>query len=65
MTMLTALALLSVVAFGLSLFVFDYLFNRFMGREDTNYLAAVMHEIHSTDAAAVPPRAKVKSASAA
>ena len=65
MTMLTALALLAVVAFGLSLFVFDYLFNRFMGREDTNYLAAVMREIHNMDAAAVQPKPKAKSASAA
>jgi hypothetical protein len=51
MTMLTALSLLAALAFGLSLFVFDYLFNRFMGKEDTDYLADVMHQINGADAA--------------
>jgi hypothetical protein len=63
MTMLTALSLLAAIAFGLSLFVFDYLFNRFMGYEDTEYLAAVMHEINRADRLeGVPPKAKTASA---
>jgi hypothetical protein len=66
MTMLTALSLLAAIAFGLSLFVFDYLFNRYMGKEDTAYLAAVMHEINDTDGVAAPPAAgKAKTATAA
>jgi hypothetical protein len=60
MTMLTALSLLAAIAFGLALFVFDYLFTRYMGNEDTDYILAAMHEINNAD---VPPaRAKSRSA---
>lgn len=63
MTMLTALSLLTALAFGLALFVFDYFFTRYMGREDTEYLAAVMREINSIESA--PVKAKTTSAGAA
>lgn len=63
MTMLTALSLLAAIAFGLALFVFDYFFTRFMGKEDTDYLAAVMREINTVETA--PAQAKTMSAGAA
>lgn len=63
MTMLTALSLLAALAFGLALFVFDYFFTRYMGKEDTEYLAAVMREINTVEAA--PVKAKTTSAGAA
>lgn len=63
MTMLTALSLLAALGFGLALFVFDYFFTRYMGRDDTEYLAAVMREINTVESAAVT--AKTRSAGAA
>ena len=62
MTMLTALSILFGIAATLALFVFDYVFNRYMGNEDTDYLAAVMHEINHAEPAAP---AKSKAAGAA
>jgi len=44
MTMPVAVALLAAVAFGLALFVFSYLFNRFYGAEDTINLAQIMRD---------------------
>jgi hypothetical protein len=63
MSMLTALSLLTALAFGLALFVFDYFFTRYMGKEDTEYLAAVMREINTVESA--PVKAKTRSAGAA
>lgn len=63
MTMLTALSLLAALGFALGLFVFDYFFTRYMGKEDTDYLAAVMHEINSVNSASA--KAKTRSAGAA
>lgn len=56
-------AVTALVAFGLSLAVFAYFFNRFMGAEDTVNLALTMHEINATDHA-VPAR-KARAAGAA
>lgn len=64
MTMLTALSLLAAaIAFGLALFGFDYFFTRYMGKEDTDYLAAVMREINTVESA--PVKAKTRSAGTA
>lgn len=63
MTMLTALSLLAAIAFGLALFVFYYFFIRYMGKEDTDNLAAVMREMNSVDA--LPAKTKTRSAGAA
>ena len=65
MTMLTALSLLAATAFGLALFVFDYFFNRYMGNDDTEALAAAMHEMNQADAPVVTnakARAKIANA---
>lgn len=63
MTMFTALSILAAMGFGLALFLFDYIFTRYMGNEDTEQLAAIMHAIHDTDTPA--GEAKRKTASAA
>ncbi len=66
MSMLTALFLLGAIAFGLALFVFDYFFTRFVGNDDTESLAATMHEINQADVPVVAnakPRAKTANAS--
>ncbi len=64
MTMLTALSLLAAISFGLALFVFDYFFNRYMGNDDTEYLAATMREINKAEEA-VAATAKSRAARAA
>ena len=38
MSLLTALSFFDVAVFGVALFAFAYLFNRFSGREDTEDL---------------------------
>ena len=65
MTMPVAVALLAAVAFGLSLFVFAYLFNRFYGTEDTNNLALIMREINEAESSASAAMTKTKAAGAA
>jgi len=65
MTMPVAVALLAAVAFGLSLFVFAYLFNRFYGAEDTNDLALIMREINEAESSASAAMTKTKAAGAA
>ena len=65
MTMLEAVGLLAAVAFGLSLFVFAYLFNRFYGAEDTMDLAQIMREINDVEASAASAMTKTKAAGAA
>jgi hypothetical protein len=65
MTMPVAIALLAAIAFGLSLFVFAYLFNRFYGAEDTIDLALVMREINEAETSAAAALTKTKAAGAA
>lgn len=68
MTMLEAVALVAAVAFGLALFVFAYLFNRFYGAEDTIDLAQIMREINdveSSASSAMTAMTKTKAAGAA
>ena len=68
MTMLEAVSLVAAVAFGLSLFVFAYLFNRFYGAEDTVNLAQIMREINDAEASAssaMTAMTKTKAAGAA
>jgi hypothetical protein len=65
MTMPVAVALLAAVAFGLSLFVFAYLFNRFYGTEDTIDLALIMREINEAESSASSAMTKTKAAGAA
>ena len=68
MTMLEAVALVAAVTFGLSLFVFAYLFNRFYGAEDTIDLAQIMREINdveSSASSAMTAMTKTKAAGAA
>jgi len=65
MTMPVAIALLAAIAFGLSLLVFAYLFNRFYGAEDTIDLALVMREINEAETFAAAAMTKTKAAGAA
>jgi len=68
MTMLEAVALVAAVAFGLSLVVFAYLFNRFYGAEDTADLAQIMREINDVEtsaSSAITAITKTKAAGAA
>jgi hypothetical protein len=65
MSLLTALTFFDVAVFGVALFAFAYLFNRFSGREDTNALALTMHEINTAQLAAQAAKAKARAASAA
>jgi hypothetical protein len=65
MTMLEAVGLVAAVTFGLSLFVFAYLFNRFYGAEDTMDLAQIMREINDVEASASSAMTKTKAAGAA
>jgi len=65
MTMPVAVALLAAVAFGLSLFVFAYLFNRFYGAEDTIDLSHIMREINDAETSASAAMTKTKAAGAA
>ncbi|HEV7521034.1 MAG TPA: hypothetical protein VGP89_08035 [Candidatus Angelobacter sp.] len=65
MSLLTALTFFDVAVFGVALFAFAYLFNRFSGREDTNALALTMHEINTAQPTAQAAKAKARVASAA
>ena len=65
MTMPVAVALLAAVAFGLSLFIFAYLFNRFYGAEDTSDLALIMREINEAEISASAAMTKTKAAGVA
>jgi len=64
MTMSVAVALLAAVAFGLSLLVFAYLFNRFYGAEDTIDLAHIMREINEAETSASVAMTKTKAVGA-
>jgi hypothetical protein len=65
MSLLTALSLLDIVVFGLSLAVFAYFFYRFAGRDDTSQTALIMREINTVKPAPQPAKAKAKVAGAA
>jgi hypothetical protein len=65
MSLLTALSFFDIAAFGVALFAFAYLFNRFSGRDDTNALALTMHEINTVKPAPQAAKAKARAAGAA
>jgi len=62
MSLLAALSFLDIAVFGVALLVFAYLFNRFSGKEDTDALALIMHEINTVKP--VPQAAKPKARAA-
>jgi hypothetical protein len=65
MSLLTALSFFDVAVFGVALFAFAYLFNRFSGREDTDALALTMHEINTVKSAPQAAKAKARAAGVA
>ena len=65
MSLLTAFSFFDVAIFGVALFAFAYLFNRFAGREDTEALALTMHEINTVKPAPQAAKAKARAAGAA
>jgi hypothetical protein len=65
MSLLSALSFFDVAIFGVALFAFAYLFNRFYGREDTEKLALTMHEINTVKPAPQAAKAKARAAGAA
>jgi hypothetical protein len=65
MSLLAALSFFDVAVFVVALFAFAYLFNRFSGREDTNALALIMHEINTVKPAPQAAKAKARAAGAA
>ena len=65
MSLLTALSFFDIAVFGVALFAFAYLFNRFSGRDDTNALALTMHEINTVKPASQAAKAKAQAAGAA
>ena len=65
MSLLTALSFFDIAIFGVALFAFAYLFNRFSGRDDTDALALTMHEINTAKPATQAAKAKARAAGAA
>lgn len=67
MSLLATISFFDIAVFGVALFAFAYLFNRFSGREDTDALALTMHEINSAkpEPRIVPAKAKTRAADAA
>ena len=65
MSLLAALSFFDIAIFGVALFVFAYLFNRFSGRDDTDTLALTMHEINTAKPAPQAAKAKARAAGAA
>ena len=65
MSLLAALSFLDIAIFGVALFVFAWLFNRFSGRDDTDALALTMHEINTAKPAPQAAKAKARVAGAA
>jgi hypothetical protein len=67
MPLLTAFSFFDIAVFGVALFAFAYLFNRFAGREDTDALALTMREINTAkpEPQSVPAKAKARAAGAA
>ncbi len=62
MSLLAALSFLDIAIFGVALFVFAWLFNRFSGRDDTDTLALTMHEINTVKPAPQPAKARAAGA---
>jgi hypothetical protein len=65
MSLLAALSFFDIAIFGVALFAFAYLFNRFSGRDDTDALALTMHEINTVKPAPQAAKAKARAAGAA
>jgi len=65
MSLLAALSFFDIAIFGVALFVFAWLFNRFSGRDDTDALALTMHEINTVKPAPQAAKAKARAAGAA
>ena len=65
MSLLAALPFFDIAVFGLALLVFAYLFNRFSGKEDTETLALIMHEINTVKSAPQAAKPKARAAGAA
>jgi len=65
MSLLAAISFFDIAVFGVALFAFAYLFNRFYGREDTDVLALTMHEINTVKPAPQAVKAKARAAGAA
>jgi hypothetical protein len=65
MSLLAALSFFDIATFGVALFVFAWLFNRFSGRDDTDALALTMHEINTVKPASQAAKAKAQAAGAA
>ncbi|HXA86202.1 MAG TPA: hypothetical protein VNZ47_14070 [Candidatus Dormibacteraeota bacterium] len=65
MSLLAALPFFDIAIFGVALFAFAWLFNRFSGREDTDTLALTMHEINTAKPAPQAAKAKARAAGAA
>jgi hypothetical protein len=65
MSLLAALSFFDVAVFGVALFTFAWLFNRFSGRDDTDALALTMHEINTVKPAPQATKAKARAAGAA
>ena len=65
MSLLAALSFFDIAIFGVALFVFAWLFNRFSGRDDTDTLALTMHEINTVKPAPQAAKAKARAAGAA
>jgi len=65
MSLLAALPFFDIAVFGLALLVFAYLFNRFSGKEDTETLALIMHEINTVKPAPQAAKPKARAAGAA
>lgn len=65
MSLLTAFSFFDIAVFGVALFVFAYLFNRFSGREDTEALALTMRQINTDNPVPQAAKAKARAAGAA
>ncbi|HET8891626.1 MAG TPA: hypothetical protein VFQ41_22185 [Candidatus Angelobacter sp.] len=65
MSLLTALSLLDILVFCLSLFVFAYFFNRFSGRDETVEIASILHEMNIVEQQPQAAKAKARAAGAA
>lgn len=65
MSLLAALSFFDIAIFGVALFAFAYLFNRFSGRDDTDALALTMHEINTAKPSPQAAKAKARAAGAA
>ncbi len=65
MSLLATFSFFDAAVFGVALFAFAYLFNRFSGSDDTVALALTMHEINTVRPAPQAVKAKARAAGAA